>query len=172
MGKPWYKIILTSNMGKCLKQCHMRQVSLYFIHSSSLCDILLLEKVYHIVMYRGFYSRWKFISIQKLNTLQLVTNSLNTRACPTSTISEQELLTLHQNFWSPICSIHNPDRHPLSQFVSMNSQSCNQELTKHTRTIHYRAIGPLAWQNSISACSLSLNCHLLAPTIDCLHRPL
>jgi len=48
----------------------------------------------------------------------------------------------------------------------------NQQLSKHVRTIHRRAIGPLARQNSTSAYSPSLNCHLLAPTIDCLHRPL
>jgi hypothetical protein len=77
-----------------------------------------------IVTYSRVLFRWNFISTPKLNTLQLntVSNSPNTRAHPTSTISENKLLTLHQNFWSPICSVHNPDRHPLSQ-------SCLHELT-------------------------------------------
>jgi hypothetical protein len=45
----------------------------------------------------------------------------------------------------------------------------NQQLSKHARIIHRRAIGLLAHQNSTSAFSPSLNCHLLSPTIDRLH---
>jgi hypothetical protein len=42
----------------------------------------------------------------------------------------------------------------------------------HVGTIHLRAIGPLAHHNGISAYSPSLACHLPAPTMECLHRPL
>jgi hypothetical protein len=46
----------------------------------------------------------------------------------------------------------------------------NQQLYKHIRTIHRRAIGPLARQNSTSVYSPSLTCHSLAPTIDYLYN--
>jgi hypothetical protein len=48
----------------------------------------------YIVTYSGFYSRWNFIALQKVNTLQLNTaiNSWNTRRRPTSTVSEHSLL--------------------------------------------------------------------------------
>jgi hypothetical protein len=56
--------------------------------------------------------------------------------------------------------------------IKRSAVKYNQQQYKHVGTIHLRAIGPLARQNSTSAYSTSLNCHLLAPTIDCLHRPL
>jgi hypothetical protein len=46
----------------------------------------------------------------------------------------------------------------------------SRQISKLVRTIHRRAIGPLARQNSTSAYSPSLTCHILAPTIDCLHN--
>jgi hypothetical protein len=47
-----------------------------------------------IVKYSGFYSRWNFIALQKVNTLQLNTvgNSSNTSTRPTYTVSEHSLL--------------------------------------------------------------------------------
>jgi hypothetical protein len=46
----------------------------------------------------------------------------------------------------------------------------SQQLSEHSRAVTRLAIGPLARQNSASAYSPSLNCHLLAPTIDSLHN--
>jgi hypothetical protein len=42
----------------------------------------------------GFYSRWNFIALPKVNTLQLntVSNSSNTRTRPTCPVSEHSLL--------------------------------------------------------------------------------
>jgi hypothetical protein len=96
-----------------------------------------------IATYSRFLFRWNFISTPKLNTLQLntVSNSPNTRARPTSTISEKELTSLQSG-----------------------------TLQTHVRTIHRRVMGPLAHQNSTPAYSPSLNCRLLALTIDCLHN--
>jgi hypothetical protein len=47
------------------------------------------ESIY-TVTYRGFYSRWNFIALQKVSTLQLNTvgNASNTRTRPTCTVSE------------------------------------------------------------------------------------
>jgi hypothetical protein len=52
------------------------------------------EETKYIVTYSGFYSRWNFIALQKVNTLQLNTasNSSNTRRRPTRTVSEHSLL--------------------------------------------------------------------------------
>jgi hypothetical protein len=63
----------------------------------------------------------------------------------------------------------------LWQSSNTNSNSCSQKASKHTSgqsivgTIHRRAIGPFAHQNTTSAYSPSLTCHLPAPTIECLH---
>jgi hypothetical protein len=46
----------------------------------------------------------------------------------------------------------------------------NQQLSRHVRTIHRSVIGQLVHQNSTSAYSPPLTCHLPAPTIDCLHN--
>jgi hypothetical protein len=59
----------------------------------------------------------------------------------------------------------------LWQSSNTHSHSCSQKAYKHTRSIHRRAIGPLAHHNGTSAHSPSLTCHLPAPTIECLHRP-
>jgi hypothetical protein len=48
----------------------------------------------------------------------------------------------------------------------------SQQLSIHVRTIHRRVIGLLAPHNSTSVYSPSLNCYLIAPTIECLHLPL
>jgi gamma-glutamyl-gamma-aminobutyrate hydrolase PuuD len=79
----------------------------------------------------GFYSRWMFISHQKLNTQQLntVRNSSNTRTRPTRTVSEHSLSFLQ-----------------------------SESLQTHVGTIHRQAIGPLAHHNGISAYSPSLTC--------------
>jgi hypothetical protein len=45
----------------------------------------------------------------------------------------------------------------------------SESFQTHVGTIHRRAIGPTAHHNSTSAYSLSLTCHLPAPTIGCLH---
>jgi hypothetical protein len=48
----------------------------------------------------------------------------------------------------------------------------SESFQTHVGTIHRLAIGLLAHHNSTSAYSPSLTCHLPAPTIECLHRPL
>jgi hypothetical protein len=48
----------------------------------------------------------------------------------------------------------------------------NQQLSKHVKTIHCQAISALACENSTSAYSPSLNCHLLAPMIVFRFHPL
>jgi hypothetical protein len=78
--------------------------------------------------------------------------------------------THYSEIQSAILQTHVSHLH--SAMSHTNSHSCSQKLSKHTREIHRWAIGPLAWQSSTSAYSPSLNCHLLAPMMDCLHRPL
>jgi hypothetical protein len=92
----------------------------------------------------------------KVNTLQLNTvgNFSNTRTRPTRMVSEHSFL-----------------------YNSSNRTSCGNIPTltptsKHVGTIRRRAIGPLAHHNGTSAYSTSLTCHLPAPTIEWLHRPL
>jgi hypothetical protein len=46
----------------------------------------------------------------------------------------------------------------------------SERLQTHVGKIHRRVSSPLVHQNSTSAYSPSLNCHLLAPTIDCLYN--
>jgi hypothetical protein len=46
----------------------------------------------------------------------------------------------------------------------------SQQLSRYVRTIHHWAVSPLAHQNSTSAYSPSLTCHLLALTINCLYN--
>jgi hypothetical protein len=54
---------------------------------------------YDTVTYWGFYSRWIFISVQKLNTLQsnTISNSPNTRARPNSAISYTRIRYLQRS---------------------------------------------------------------------------
>jgi hypothetical protein len=65
-------------------KCLTINCSVFFFHSES----------HQFVTYSGFYLRWSFIALQKVNTLQLNTasNSSNTRTRPTRTVSEHSLL--------------------------------------------------------------------------------
>jgi hypothetical protein len=58
---------------------------------------------------------------------------------------------------------------PIFQHSLPSVQS--ESFQTHVGTIHRWAIGPLALHNGTSAYT-SLTCHLPAPTIECLHRPL
>jgi hypothetical protein len=79
-------------------------------------QLMILERT------RGLYSRWNFIALQKVNTLQLntVSNSSNTRTRPTCSVSEH--LTPIEFFQQDL----------LWQSSNTNSHSCSQKVSKHT----------------------------------------
>jgi hypothetical protein len=120
---------------KCLRQVIER-----FLEVAGICLCLYdndLTGIRYCNVLGVLYSRWNFIALQKVNTLQLNTarNSSNTRTRPTCTVSEHWLTFLQ-----------------------------SESLQTHVGTIHRRAIGPLAHHNGTSAYSPSLTCHLPAPT--------
>jgi hypothetical protein len=85
-----------------------------------------------IVKYRVFYSRWKFISIPKLSTLQLntISHSPNTRRASTLSDVPHKLTFLQSG------TVQAQVRSQPLRSSGTNSHPCNREASRHTRTIH------------------------------------
>jgi hypothetical protein len=133
--------------------------SIFRLISHYVCNVRMYVCTYCNVL-GVLYSRWNFISHQKVNTLQLNTETLRTH--------------LHVQ---PVRSrnTHSYRIHPTGPLVAIFQHSLpflqSESFQTHVGTIHRRTIGPLAHHNGTSAYSPSLACHLPAPTIECLHRP-
>jgi hypothetical protein len=101
----------------------------------------------YIVTYSGFYSRWNFIALQKVNTLQFLSETLGTHVHVRPARSRNT-----HSYWilptRPLVAIF---QHSLPFLQSESYQI-------HVGTIHRRAIGPLAHHNGTSAYSPSLTC--------------